>query len=71
MRIDIITLFPEVFTPLDTSIVKRAIDKGLQRYLSGISGTSKDKHKKVDDTPYGGSKGMYCNANESSPRWNI
>ena len=33
MRIDIITLFPEVFTPLDTSIVKRAIDKGITEIL--------------------------------------
>ncbi|NLG12258.1 MAG: tRNA (guanosine(37)-N1)-methyltransferase TrmD [Elusimicrobia bacterium] len=59
MRIDIITLFPEVFTPLDTSIVKRAIDKGITEILIwNLRNFTKDKHKKVDDTPYGGGKGM-------------
>ncbi|MCM8759647.1 MAG: tRNA (guanosine(37)-N1)-methyltransferase TrmD [Candidatus Omnitrophica bacterium] len=59
MRIDIITIFPEIFSPLDVSIIKRARDKGLlELYLWNLRDFSKDKHKKVDDAPYGGGKGM-------------
>ncbi|MCX7705428.1 MAG: tRNA (guanosine(37)-N1)-methyltransferase TrmD, partial [bacterium] len=59
MRIDIITIFPEIFSPLYTSIVKRAQDRGiLQLHLWNLRDFSKDKHKKVDDAAYGGGKGM-------------
>ncbi|MCG0274637.1 MAG: tRNA (guanosine(37)-N1)-methyltransferase TrmD [Thermosediminibacteraceae bacterium] len=56
----ILTLFPEFFTgPLDISILKRAREKGLIRIeLLNIRDFSKDKHKKVDDYPYGGGAGM-------------
>lgn len=59
MRIDIITIFPEVFTPLDVSIVKKAKEKGIVEIkIWNLRDFSKDKHKKVDDKPYGGGKGM-------------
>ena len=60
MRIDILTLFPEMFEGfLNTSIIKRAVDKGLVEInLYNFRDYSLDKNKKVDDTPYGGGKGM-------------
>lgn len=59
MKFSILTLFPEMFAGLNTSILKRAGDKGLiQVELVNIRDFSKNKHKKVDDTPYGGGAGM-------------
>lgn len=59
MIIDILTLFPEMFEPLKQSIIGKAIEKNLiEINLIDIRKFSKDKHKKVDDTPYGGGAGM-------------
>ena len=60
MRFDIMTLFPElVDTVLGTSITGRAIQSGaIQVRTYNIRDFSKDKHRRVDDTPYGGGKGM-------------
>ena len=59
MRIDILTLFPESFDPIKQSIVGRAVEnKKIDINLINIRDFSKDKHKKVDDTPYGGGAGM-------------
>ena len=60
MRIDVLTLFPEMFaSPLNFSIVKRAQQRGLvQIALSNIRDFAKDSYKKVDDKPYGGGAGM-------------
>ncbi|MCM8829871.1 MAG: tRNA (guanosine(37)-N1)-methyltransferase TrmD [Candidatus Omnitrophica bacterium] len=59
MRIDIITIFPEIFAPLNVSIVKRAVEKRtVEIKVWNLRDFTKDKHKKVDDTPYGGGKGM-------------
>ena len=59
MRIDILTLFPEMFDALKHSILQRAIDaKKLELNFVQIRDYSKDKHKKVDDTPFGGGAGM-------------
>ncbi len=59
MRIDILTLFPEMFTPLSTSILKRAREKGLiEINVIDIRDYTLDKHKKCDDTPFGGGAGM-------------
>lgn len=60
MRIDILTLFPEmVETVLKQSIIGRADDAGLIKInVHNIRDFSKDKHKRVDDTPYGGGMGM-------------
>jgi tRNA (guanine37-N1)-methyltransferase len=60
MRIDILTLFPNMFRgPFDESIVRRAVDAGLVSiHLHDIRKWAKDRHKTVDDYPYGGGPGM-------------
>lgn len=59
MKIDILTLFPESFAPLKTSILGRAEENGiLEINLVNIRDFSKDKHKKCDDYPFGGGAGM-------------
>ena len=59
MKFDVLTLFPEMFEPVKQSILGRAIEKNLiDINLINIRDFSKDKHKKVDDTPYGGGAGM-------------
>ncbi|MFT3786447.1 MAG: tRNA (guanosine(37)-N1)-methyltransferase TrmD [Tepidisphaeraceae bacterium] len=60
LRIDILTLFPEMFGPfLGTSIPKRAEAKGLVGYhLHDIRAVATDPHKSVDDKPFGGGPGM-------------
>lgn len=59
MRIDILTLFPEMFAPLKESIIGRAVDGGkAQIVITDIRDYTLDKHKKCDDTPFGGGAGM-------------
>ena len=59
MNFDVLTLFPEMFDALNSSIIGRAKEKNLINInLINIRDFSKDKHKKVDDTPYGGGAGM-------------
>ena len=59
MKFDVLTLFPDMFEPLKQSILGRAEQKNLiQIKLVNIRDFSKNKHKKVDDTPYGGGAGM-------------
>ena len=60
MKIDILTLFPEMFDGFKSeSIIKRAIeDKKVEINTCNFRDFSKNKHKKVDDTPYGGGAGM-------------
>ncbi|MBO5021911.1 MAG: tRNA (guanosine(37)-N1)-methyltransferase TrmD [Clostridia bacterium] len=59
MKIDILTLFPESFSYLNSSIIKRAQEGGqLEINLVDIRQFSKNKHKKCDDTPFGGGAGM-------------
>lgn len=60
MRVEILTLFPEMFSgPFDTSIIKRAIDKEILAInLINIRDFSQNKHHTVDATPYGGGAGM-------------
>lgn len=60
MKINILTLFPEFFTsPLNTSILKRAIDSNIiEINVIDIRDFTQDKHKKADDSPFGGGCGM-------------
>src|SRR5438309_6367397 len=60
LRVDIMTLVPEMFAPiLGTSIPKRAADKRLVEYrLTNIRDFATDAHKSVDDKPFGGGPGM-------------
>ncbi len=59
MKFDVLTLFPEMFESLKTSVIGKAVEKNLiDINLINIRDFSEDKHKKVDDTPYGGGAGM-------------
>lgn len=59
MQFDVLTLFPEMFAPIETSILGKAQEKNkISINIINIRDFSKDKHKKVDDTPYGGGAGM-------------
>lgn len=63
MRFDVLTLFPEMFEPIKQSIIGKAEEKQLiDINLINIRDFSKNKHKKVDDTPYGGGAGMIMQA---------
>lgn len=60
LRIDVITIFPKIFAPvLRESILKRAQDKGKVKFLvHDLRDYTRDKHRKVDDRPFGGGPGM-------------
>lgn len=59
MRIDIVTIFPEAFTPLGLSIIGRARERGLLAvHVHDLRDFTSDRHRQVDDTPYGGGPGM-------------
>src|SRR3954449_3116686 len=60
MRIDILTLFPAMFQgPFDESIVRRAIDAGIVTIqLHNLRDWTHDRHRTVDDAPFGGGPGM-------------
>ena len=60
MRIDILSIFPKMFAPvLNESIVKRAMNKGRVKInLHDLRDHTYDKHRKVDDRPFGGGSGM-------------
>ena len=60
MRIDIITIFPDLFPPyLNESLLKRAQKKKLLEFrVHNLRDFTSDKHRKVDDRPYGGGPGM-------------
>lgn len=64
MRWDILTLFPGMFAgPLSESIIKRAVERGLvEIVLHDIREQATDRHRTVDDTPYGGGAGMVLQA---------
>ena len=60
MRIDILTLFPAMFEgPFSESILKRSIEQGiLDIHLTNFRNFAYDKHRQVDDSPFGGGSGM-------------
>ncbi len=59
IKFDVLTLFPEMFDSLKTSIIGKALEKEkIHINLINMRDFSQDKHKKVDDTPYGGGAGM-------------
>ena len=63
MKIDILTLFPEMFAPLKTSLIGKAVEKDLvELNIIDFREFSKNKHKKVDDYPFGGGAGMLIQA---------
>src|SRR5213594_3346368 len=59
MRVDIVTIFPEAFAPLDLGILGRARERGLLEIVVwDIREFTTDRHRQVDDSPYGGGPGM-------------
>ena len=63
MKIDILTLFPDMFAPLKESVIGRAVNSGkLEIVITDIRDYTADKHKKCDDTPFGGGAGMVMTA---------
>lgn len=59
MNIDIVTIFPDFFTPLNLSLVGKARDAGLIDVdIHDLRDWTSDRHRTVDDTPYGGGAGM-------------
>src|SRR6202011_1587272 len=60
MRFDIVTLFPELFPgPLGAGVVGRAIERGtIELQAHNLRDSAGDKHRQVDDIPYGGGPGM-------------
>ena len=60
MRLDIITVLPEIFeSPFNYSILKRAQEKGIvEIHIHNLRDYSPDKHKRVDDYAFGGQAGM-------------
>jgi len=63
MRIDVLSLFPQMFTPMNESMMWKAQDRQLMEfYTHDIRDWSQSKHRVVDDTPYGGGGGMVLKA---------
>lgn len=59
MRVDIVTIFPEAFTPLQVSMIGRARERGLlDVQIWDLRDFTTDRHRQVDDAPYGGGAGM-------------
>src|SRR2546425_8980727 len=59
MRVDIVTIFPEAFAPLDLSILGRARERGLLEIVVwDLREFTTDRHRQVDDSPYGGGAGL-------------
>jgi len=60
MRFDIITIFPDMFgSVFSKGVIKKALDKGLiEVHIHNLRDFTLDKHKQVDDRPFGGSQGM-------------
>ena len=59
MRIDVVTIFPDYLAPLELSLAGRAREKGLiDVRVHDLRGWTRDRHRTVADTPYGGGAGM-------------
>ena len=59
LKIDVVTIFPSMFSPLQESIVGRAVSEGLLEInVRDLRDFTEDRHKTVDDEPYGGGPGM-------------
>ena len=59
MRLDAVTILPEYFEPLRLSLIGRAVESGLlELHVHDLREYTHDRHRTVDDTPYGGGAGM-------------
>jgi tRNA (guanine37-N1)-methyltransferase len=83
MRVQVLTIFPELFEPfLSTSLIGKAREKGLLEVrVHDLRGFTEDRHRSVDDEPYGGGGGMVMTAppwiravravSEGKPAWRV
>jgi tRNA (guanine37-N1)-methyltransferase len=63
MRLDVVTIFPEYLSPLDLSLIGKAREQGvIQLRVHDLRDFTHDRHRSVDDTPYGGGAGMVMRA---------
>jgi tRNA (guanine37-N1)-methyltransferase len=63
MRVDVVSIFPEYLAPLELSLIGKARQDGLlDLHVHDLRGFTTDKHRTVDDTPYGGGAGMVMKA---------
>lgn len=63
MRLDIISIFPEYLAPLELSLIGKAQKEGLLKlFVHDLRNFTEDRHRTVDDTPYGGGAGMVMKA---------
>jgi tRNA (guanine37-N1)-methyltransferase len=63
MKIDVVTIFPDAFVPLDLSVIGRARERGvLEVRIWDLRDFTTDRHRQVDDAPYGGGAGMVMKA---------
>src|SRR6185295_5748650 len=71
LRFQFLTLFPEIFAPvLSSSLTGKAQERGLVRYETlQIRDFATDKHRTVDDTPFGGGEGMLMKADVLHSTW--
>ena len=59
MRLDVLTIFPEYLSPLELSLIGKAREQGLlEVFVHDLRDFTHDRHRTVDDTPYGGGAGM-------------
>lgn len=59
LRVDVVTIFPDYFSPLELSLIGKASDQGLVDIrIHDLRDVTTDRHRSVDDTPYGGGAGM-------------
>ena len=63
MRVDVVSIFPEYLAPLELSLIGKARQDGLlDLHVHDLRGFTTDRHRTVDDTPYGGGAGMVMKA---------
>jgi len=71
VRIDVLTLFPELFeAPLRATLLGKAVETGLLKVeVTNIRDFATDKHRTVDDAPFGGGPGMVMKCEPCLPLW--
>ena len=70
MRLDVLSIFPDYLAPLQLSLVGKAIRPGWSSWACTTCGSwTHDRHRTVDDTPYGGGAGMVMRPDPGARRW--
>ena len=70
MRIDLVSIFPDYFAPLALSLVGKAVEAGIVSLgVHDLREWTHDRHRTVDDTPYGGGAGMVMKPSPGARRW--